>query len=142
MQTTSRARSELWPQVCHSRALCGLCVSLFPSAENNSSIKALKCHREGAAAFPEGADTEEGIKRSLLHAHKALGDGVCCPWRARAGQEMRHSIHRERRTRGEIKNEISRNTSKGMADEVRQGELSLKRGTGTALTGSENSIYY
>lgn len=85
----------------HSSALCGLCVSLFPSAENNSFIKAMKCLREGAVVFPEGADREEGIKRSLLHAHKALGMVCVCPWGARARQEMRHSIHTDPVAQGE-----------------------------------------
>lgn len=98
MQTATMSCSdhcpEAWPAV-HSTALCGLCVSLFPSAENNSIIKAVKCLREGAVVFPEGADMEEGIQRSLLHAHKALGTVCACPRRARARQEMRHSIHRD-----------------------------------------------
>lgn len=87
----------------HSTALCGLCVSLFPSAENNSIIKAVKCIREGAVVFPEGADMEEGIQRSLLHAHKALGTLCACPRRARARQEMRHSIHRDPMAQGKGK---------------------------------------
>lgn len=63
----------------------------------------MKCLREGAAAFPEGAAMEEGIKRSLLHAHKALGTVCACPWRARARQEMRHSILRDPVAQGKAK---------------------------------------
>lgn len=61
-----------------SSALCGLCVSLFPSAGNDSIIKAVKCLREGAAVLPEGAAREERMKRCLSHT-QSTGEGVCVP---------------------------------------------------------------
>lgn len=67
-----------------SSALCGLCVSLFPSAENDSIIKAVRCLREGAAVLPEGADREEGMKRCHTHTQSS-GEG-----QRQAGDEAQH----------------------------------------------------